>query len=101
MNLPHDIRFLAHEWFMRSLRKCGFTHELNKTGKALSALNQLIHEAMLRPQTKDDEANIIDAIAEVEVYMHQLIKALGAENTCKVAIQTKLDQLMDELLKKK
>lgn len=100
MTLPHDIRFLVHDFFIRALRKWGLADQMLKTATASAKLQVLINSALLGNRSKEDEMKLIEAIAEMEVYMHQVIRSLGAESSAKLAIQSKLEQLNSEALKK-
>lgn len=100
MNLPHDIRFLTGEFFLRAWRKYGAVDQYLKAGRAASALETTITEILLGDRTKDRETELIDRVAEMEIYLSALITALGAQSDCKTAIQSRLDALTSEVLKR-
>jgi hypothetical protein len=100
MNLPHDIRFLSHPFFLRSLRKSGFSDCVLKANRAAAYFQLQLNSVLLGDRSKTQETRIIEAIAEMEIYLSAVINALDAQSDAKTAIQTRLESLNSEALKK-
>jgi hypothetical protein len=100
MNLPHDIRFLVHPFFLRAIRRWGFADQMMKANRAAATFQLSTSKILLGDRSRAQEADLIDAIAELEVYLSALVTALDVQSETRSAIQAKLDQLTSEVLTK-
>lgn len=100
MNLPHDIRFLSHNFFMQALRKWGAVDQLVKASIAAAKLQVIINEGLLKKQTKVWDVELIACIADMEIYLSQIVAALSIQSETKMKIQARLEELNGEALEK-
>ena len=100
MNIPHDIRFLSHPFFLRSLRRDGFTDCVLKANRAAAYFQLQLNSTLLGDRSKDQEARIIEAIAEMEIYLSAVVNALDAQGDARMAIQARLEALNAEKVTK-
>jgi hypothetical protein len=96
MNIPHDIRFLSHPFFLRVLRRDGFSSQVIKASRAAAYFQLQLNNILLGDRSKDQESRIIEAIAEMEIYMSAVINALDAQPDARMAIQARLEALNAE-----
>jgi len=94
------FRFLSDEFFIRALRKWGLSDQLIKSGTSAAKLQVTVNEIIQGDRSKGKETELIQRIAELRIYLDALVNALGAQNDTKVAIQTKLEELRDQALRK-
>lgn len=99
MNIPHDIRFLSHPFFLRSLRRSGFSDCVLKANRAAAYFQLQLNTVLLGDRSKDQEARLIEAIAEMEIYLSAVVNALDAQSDARMAIQTRLEALNAEKVK--
>ena len=101
MKLPaiHEIRNLTGEFFIRAFRKWGLGNELIRTARASSRLHSIIDDVLLGDRSKAKETELITSIAECHIYLATLEIALQAKNDVKTAIDAKLQELTDEVLR--
>ena len=94
-----NIKWLAHPFFVRALNRYGFMNQIMKTNQAAAKLQLVLNRVMLGERTKKDEADILDAIAETEVYLSALVNDMGLQSMANEAVQQKLEELTNEVLK--
>jgi len=99
MNIPHDIRFLSHPFFLRSLRRSGFSDCVLKANRAAAYFQLQLNTVLLGDRSKDQEARLIEAVAEMEIYLSAVVNALDAQSDARMAIQTRLEALNAEKVK--
>lgn len=99
MNIPHDIRWLSHPFFVRALNKFGFFNQIVKTNQAAAKLQLILNRIVLGNKTKKDEDDLLEAIAETEIYLSALVNDMGLQDRAKEVIQLKLESEMNEVLK--
>lgn len=96
MNIPHDIRFLSHPFFLRKLRQEGFSTQVLKANRAAAYFQLQLNTVLLGDRSKDQESRLIEAIAEMEIYLSAVVNALDAQSDARMAIQTRLEALNAE-----
>jgi hypothetical protein len=99
MNIPSDTRFLSHPFFLRSLRKEGFAVQVYKANRAAAYFQLQLNTVLLGDRSKDQETRLIEAIAEMEIYLSAVINALDAQSDARTAIQARLEALNAEKVK--
>ena len=99
MNIPHDIRFLSHPFFLRVLRRDGFSSQVLKANLAAAYFQLQLKNILLGDRTKDQEARLIEAVAEMEIYLSAVVNALDAQSDTRMAIQQRLEALNAENVK--
>src|SRR5512137_1556362 len=76
----HDVRFLSGEFFLRAYRKYGRVDQLLKLATSASRLVVTIHAILLGDRSKDRETELIERIAEVEIYLSSIVTAFGFQS---------------------
>jgi IS1 family transposase len=101
MKLPalHELKFLSGEFFLRAWRKYGRADQLLKLATASSRLVVTINAILMGDHSKNRESELIERIAEVQIYTTSIVTAFSFQNDAKTAIQAKLDELTDKVLK--
>lgn len=99
MNIPHDIRFLSHPFFLRVLRREGFTEQVIKANRAAAYFQLQLNSVLLGDRSKDQETRLIEAIAEMEIYLSAVVNALDAQGDARMAITSRLESLNAEKAK--
>lgn len=102
MKLPslHELRFLSGEFFLRAYRKYGRVDQLLKLATSASRLVVTVNAILMGDRSKDRETELIERIAEVQIYLSSIVIAFGFQSDAKTALQAKLDELTDKVLKK-
>lgn len=102
MKLPHfpNFKLLADQFFLRALRKYGLINQVLKASTATCRLQIVLNAITSGDRSLDRETELIEAIAEMEIYLSALGNALQAESEIKQAIHTRLEQLRSDALDK-
>lgn len=101
MTLPHDIRFIAHPFFAHARKRWETRDQFTRVSLAATRLQAIIGRVMLGERTKAVEVELVDAVAEMEIYLSAVVNLLDAQSEARSAIQAKLEALTGEVLETK
>jgi hypothetical protein len=101
MKIPaiHDLRNLTGEFFFRAFRKWGLGNELMMAARSAARLQTTIDEILLGDRSKARETELIVYIADAHIYLAMLEVAMNAKSDVKTAIDARLAELTDKVLK--
>lgn len=74
--------------------------QLMKTARVSAAMQVTVNEILLGDRSKARETELIERIAESYIYLASLELALSARGDVKTAIDAKLGELTDKVLRK-
>jgi len=101
VNLPHDIRFINHPFFSHARKRWETRDQFTRVSLAATRIQAIIGRVMLGERTKAVEVELVDAVAEMEIYLSAVVNMLDAQSEARSAIQAKLEALTGEVLETK